>query len=171
MLQQLAGHPSTHGTDQDLLTDQVPILVVEAPRQLGQGASSHADMVGCVNWLPCFPGHPDGQHFTGAGALAVLGHGDHRSEPEPAPIGARGVFLAGAHVHQRRVDIHGQGIGTSRPDGGAALACGGPKPGADLALHGGEGIVERPGMPAEPGEEAAERALGGHRSEDPWGDA
>lgn len=60
--------------------------------------------------------HPDGQHFTGAVAWAVVRHGVHRSEP--ALIGALGVLLVGVHVRQRRVDIHGQGIGASRPDGG-----------------------------------------------------
>lgn len=54
VLHELAGRPSTIGTNQNLLTDQVPILVVEIIGQLGQGLGEDASMVGCDNWLPCF---------------------------------------------------------------------------------------------------------------------
>lgn len=161
VVQELSGAPGAISADQDPLTDQVAILVVEVIGQPGQRLGEDADMVCSAVGSLATGAHLHHQHLACAVALTVVDHGVHRREPVPALVGALNAIHIGVHVHQRRVNVDHKRIGTACTDGRAALACGGSEPRTDLALHRGEGVVERAGMIGEPGVEAADRRLGG----------
>ncbi len=135
MVQEFSGGAGTIGTNQQLLTNQHAVLVVEVIGQHLQGLGERLDMILRAVRSLVARAQQHREDFPGALALPVIGGRDHWCEPVAALVGAGSALFVRMRLHECGVNVQDQGVGTGGALRGVPVSGSGPEPGAQGFVH------------------------------------